>query len=83
MVYLDHGGHLTADSVEELHAFAKRIGMRREWYQDHEYLWHYDLMSAGMQAKAITAGARRIHVRDTVRLARERRTGGRHIWGEP
>lgn len=27
--------HMTADTPEELHAFAKRIGLKREWAQ-HE-----------------------------------------------
>lgn len=44
-VYVDHafavgdwgrwsgGGHLQADTVDELHEFAARIGLRREWFQ--------------------------------------------------
>jgi hypothetical protein len=44
-VYVDHafavgdwgrwsgGGHLQADTLDELHAFAARIGLRREWFQ--------------------------------------------------
>lgn len=38
--------HMFADTEEELHAMAKRIGMRREWYQDHStnpLMHHYDL----------------------------------------
>jgi Protein of unknown function (DUF4031) len=53
------GGHLQADSVEELHAFAASIGMRREWFQsrpnrpDRD---HYDL-TAGRRDAAILLGA--------------------------
>ncbi len=36
--------HMTADTREELHAFAERIGLRRNWFQDHPARrWHYDL----------------------------------------
>ena len=29
----DRWSHLVADTDEELHAFASRLGMRREWFQ--------------------------------------------------
>ena len=48
--------HLMADSLDELHAFAARIGLRREWFQDHATLAHYDL-TATRRAAAIRAGA--------------------------
>lgn len=35
--------HLIADTVDELHQFAKQIGMRRSWFQDDRRLPHYDL----------------------------------------
>ncbi len=35
--------HLTADTLEELHAFADEIGMKRQWFQDHPIAAHYDL----------------------------------------
>lgn len=47
--------HLTADTLEELHAFAKRIGMKREWFQDGR-VPHYDL-TPGRRAEAKLAGA--------------------------
>lgn len=53
------GGHLQADTPEELHAFAAQIGLRREWFQtkpgrpDHD---HYDL-TASKRAVAIEHGA--------------------------
>ncbi len=27
------GGHLQADTADELHEFAERLGLRREWFQ--------------------------------------------------
>ena len=32
-----------ADSPEELHAFAQRMGLRREWFQFNIRCSHYDL----------------------------------------
>ena len=70
-VYVDHafaagdwrrwsgGGHLQADTVEELHAFAERLGMRRAWFQTQPgrpEKDHYDLTAAG-RIKAIELGA--------------------------
>lgn len=50
--------HMFADTPEELHALALRIGLRREWYQTPEKktLGHYDL-TRSMRRKAIKAGA--------------------------
>ncbi len=48
--------HLIADSEEELHEFAKRIGMRRSWFQFHGRLPHYDLTEK-RRAKALELGA--------------------------
>ena len=35
--------HLTADSIVELHAFASRLGLRKEWFQNHKLIPHYDI----------------------------------------
>jgi len=35
--------HLEADTLEELHAFAARLGLRRAWFQEHNMGDHYDL----------------------------------------
>jgi hypothetical protein len=40
------GGHLQADSTDELHAFATRLGLKRSWFQSRPGRpWndHYDL----------------------------------------
>jgi hypothetical protein len=49
--------HLYADSVEELHAFARELGLRRGWFQDHRLLPHYDL-TAGRRKRALQLGAK-------------------------
>ena len=49
--------HLWTDGdLEELHAFAARIGMRRAWFQNHALLPHYDLVPS-RRTKAIALGA--------------------------
>jgi hypothetical protein len=70
-VYVDHafavgdwgrwsgGGHLQADTLDELHAFAARIGMRREWFQTkpgRPENDHYDLTRA-LREHAVSLGA--------------------------
>lgn len=64
--------HLVTDGeLFELHALAQRIGLRREWFQDHPRLPHYDLTARRRRA-AIEAGAREIGSRELVQLMRAR-----------
>jgi hypothetical protein len=45
------------DDFAELHAFARRIGMRKAWFQDKPWPWqHYDVTEPKRQ-QAIAAGA--------------------------
>ncbi len=61
--------HLTTDGdLDELHAFAKKIGLRREWFQEHKRMPHYDLTPAKRE-KAIASGAVYVSARQQV-LAR-------------
>ncbi len=48
--------HLFADSEEELHAFAKRLNLKRGWYQRVSRLKHYDLTES-KRKRAIKLGA--------------------------
>lgn len=70
-VYIDHypewlgvpakwrgGGHLFTDNLEELHAFASRLGLRREWYQNKGFP-HYDLTES-KRLQAIRLGATQV-----------------------
>ena len=53
------GGHLQADTREELHAFAERLGLRREWFQykpGRPENDHYDLGRNGRE-RALELGA--------------------------
>lgn len=49
--------HMATDgSLDELHQFAASIGLRREWFQNHERVPHYDL-TPGKRHQAVRAGA--------------------------
>ena len=48
-----------SDDIEELHRFAKKIGMKREWFQDHESSPHYDLVPT-MRKLACQHGAEQV-----------------------
>ena len=63
--------HLFADTSEELHAFAERLGMRRSWFQDDPRLPHYDLTPA-RRAEAVRLGAREMTRRETGEHMRRR-----------
>lgn len=48
--------HLEADTLEELHAFARRLGLKREWFQPRSSP-HYDLSPAKREL-ALLRGAK-------------------------
>lgn len=48
--------HLIADTPEELHAMADRIGVARRWFQALASFPHYDI-AKGKRAMAVQAGA--------------------------
>lgn len=48
--------HLVADSLEELHTFAIRLGLKRHWFQQNASYPHYDV-TLETRTKAIELGA--------------------------
>jgi hypothetical protein len=64
--------HLTADTLEELHAFAARLGLRRSWFQDHPRLPHYDLTKSRRE-QALQLGAVFVGAREQIRARRRAR----------
>lgn len=62
--------HMMADTLDELHTMATRIGLRRAWFQNHPDHPHYDLRTSKRE-KAIAAGASQITSREMVMKARE------------
>lgn len=57
--------HMAADTLEELHQMAEKIGMKRSWFQGD----HYDV-SLTRRKLAIEFGAKEISSRELVRIAR-------------
>lgn len=51
-----HWCHLVADSLDELHEFAHMLGLKREWFQVHASLPHYDV-TVEFRTIALTHGA--------------------------
>lgn len=65
--------HLTTDgALDDLHAFAARIGLRRAWFQAHSLAPHYDL-TPGKRAEAILAGATFVPAREQAKARVARR----------
>lgn len=65
--------HLTTDGpLDELHAFAECIGMRRTWFQPHPKMDHYDL-TPRRRAVAIAHGAVFVEARTQAVVRRARR----------
>lgn len=83
MIYFDRFGHLiSSKSLEELHVFAQKIGLKREWFQNKGKLSHYDLCrrdpetrqfvpSIYMMDKARKAGAKEISPKALCRILYE------------
>lgn len=61
--------HMLADTLEELHEMAERIGMRREWFQPYSTP-HYDVCKS-MRKLALAYGAIEIDRRRTVAIIRQ------------
>lgn len=57
--------HMMADTLEELHEMADKIGLKREWFQPKSRP-HYDV-SEGKRAQAIRHGAIEMTSRELVK----------------
>lgn len=79
MIYVDqvqnHGNkghwcHMATDgSVDELHSFAQQIGLKREWFQEHRIVRHYDLKPSKRKL-AVELGAIEVSSRELIDLCR-------------
>lgn len=70
--------HLTADTRDELYAFAEKLGLKREWFQEKTPgYWHFDVTDS-KRAEAIALGAVAVDVREMGLFisARRRRENG-------
>ena len=58
--------HMIADTEEELHEMADKIGMKREWFQNTS-MPHYDV-GMGKRTLAVEYGATEITMRELIAL---------------
>jgi len=65
--------HMLADSPEELHAMADRIGISRRHFQGKASTPHYDICMS-KRALAVKAGAIEIDRKETVGIIRKLRS---------
>lgn len=60
--------HMIADTEEELHAMAAKIGVARKWYQGD----HYDI-ALSKRALAVQFGAKEVTMKELAAMVIERR----------
>ncbi len=73
--------HLTADTSEELHELAARLGLLRQWFQSkpgRPWHDHYDLPE-DVRDQAIACGARPLTTLEMGRLQARRRDAARSV----
>ncbi len=61
--------HMIADTEDELHAMAAKIGIQRKWYQAKSSIPHYDI-SKGKRDLAVGFGAKEVTGQELVKIAR-------------
>lgn len=62
--------HLVADSLDELHFFAKKMGLKRAWFQETASYPHYDV-TIEVRAQALLYGAKSADRRIIIGCARK------------
>jgi hypothetical protein len=72
---IEHNGkiwhHMTSDtSIEELHLFAEKLGLKREYFQDKNHFYHYDITENKFNM-AISMGAIVVDARTLVHYAKK------------
>lgn len=66
--------HMFTDSLdlEELHTMAEKIGMKKEWFQTHKVVHHYDLTKSRRDL-AISLGAKEVSWKEASLIWKKRR----------
>ncbi len=62
--------HLVADSLDELHEFAKSLGLKRSWFQSQASLPHYDV-TIEVREVALSRGANQADRRTLISRGRQ------------
>ncbi len=70
MIIYDHWGHMVStESLQELHEFARTMGLDRRLYHVNghgEHHAHYDLLNDRLRERAMMFGAVRVRARELV-----------------
>jgi len=70
MIYVDKV-HMVADSLEELHIFAEKIGLKKHFFEGvRKGHPHYDLTNKEIYNKAIVAGAQIVGSKEILRISK-------------
>lgn len=69
--------HMIADTLDELHAMAAKIGLQRSWFQDGVRP-HYDVALA-KRAVALMFGAKSVTSRELVNILRLQREAAQRL----
>lgn len=64
--------HMVADSLQELHEFAAKIGIKKHFFHKHRVASHYDITS-DQQVVALSNGAQLVSSTDIVRIGKNQR----------
>lgn len=70
MIYFD-GVHLSADSLDELHAFAERIGLKRCWFHGRARHPHYDITTPKKAETVLKNGASIVTKKQMVEITKK------------
>jgi Protein of unknown function (DUF4031) len=73
--------HMLADTVKELHAMAKHIGMKQTWFQGDSSCPHYDVCLS-RRILALQAGAVEIDRRGVYEFIKQYRVNSKLFWGD-
>lgn len=69
MIYLDPAGHMVTDGqLQELHIFAKLIGLKQRWLKEKPYP-HYSLVSKSKRKTAVFYGAIGVSTKELINLS--------------
>ena len=64
--------HMVADTLDELHAMADRIGIKRKWFQSKAKTPHYDICKT-KRTLAVSHGTIEVDWRQMARLSKRLR----------
>lgn len=66
--------HMVADSLNELHNMARRIGVKRKWFQNKPGKPHYDICISKRKL-AIDFGALPVDGREIIKILKRNQSG--------